>query len=69
MSFKREVEPRESRPSDQTVRRLTFPTAPVQRIIPKRSSGWDPYEVWRTRVKTSEKTVEANPAERLSILG
>jgi hypothetical protein len=20
-------------------------------MIPRRSSGWDPYEVWRTRVK------------------
>ena len=30
---------------------MPFPGNAEQRMIPRRSSGWDPYEVWRTRVK------------------
>ena len=34
--------------------RETTATVPTQRIIRKRlSPSWDPYEVWRTRVKAS----------------
>ncbi len=25
-----------------------------QRMLPQRSSAWDPFEVWRTRVKTGQ---------------
>ena len=36
------------------------------RLTRRRSSGWDPYEVWRTRVKGEEQTptddAEASPA-------
>lgn len=36
------------------------------RVARRRSSGWDPYEVWRTRVKGEEDTpaddAEASPA-------
>lgn len=27
-----------------------------QRMLPKRSSAWDPFEVWKTRVKASPGT-------------
>lgn len=35
------------------------------RVPRRRSSGWDPYEVWRTRVKADQDPqdeAEANPA-------
>ena len=51
MSYKkREVEPL-GYPPEQTIRPPTFPGNASQRMIPRRFSGWDPYEVWRTRVK------------------
>lgn len=52
MSYKkREVEAQLSHPPEHTIRSTPFPGFATQRMIPRRSSGWDPYEVWRTRVK------------------
>ena len=31
---------------------LTDPTR--QRMLPRRSNAWDPFEVWKTRVKTPQ---------------
>lgn len=51
MSYKKtEVEPL-GYPPEQTIRSAPFPGKASQRMMPRRSSGWDPYEVWRTRVK------------------
>lgn len=52
MSYKKREEVQLSHPSLHPVRPTPFPGNPAQRMIPRRSSGWDPYEVWRTRVKT-----------------
>ena len=46
-----EVEAQVSYPPETAIRPIPFPGNPAQRMIPRRSSGWDPYEVWRTRVK------------------
>ena len=52
MSYKiREAEAQLSYPPEHTIRPTPFPGNASQRMIPRRSSGWDPYEVWRTRVK------------------
>jgi hypothetical protein len=48
---KREVEAQLSHPPAPALRPTPFPGNSAQRMIPRRSSGWDPYEVWRTRVK------------------
>ena len=40
-----------SHPPEHATRPAPFPVNASQRMIPRRSSGWDPYEVWRTRVK------------------
>jgi hypothetical protein len=55
MNYKREVE---SHPPDYAIRPTPFPGNTVQRMIPRRSSGWDPYEVWRTRVKAPRDPAE-----------
>jgi hypothetical protein len=52
MSYKLEVETQLSHPPEHAIRPIPFPGNAAQRMIPRRSSGWDPYEVWRTRVKT-----------------
>ena len=51
MNRKSEVEAQMSHPSETTSRTIPFPGTATQRMIPRRASGWDPYEVWRTRVK------------------
>lgn len=59
MSYKnREVEAQLSHPPAHAVRPTPFPGSPTQRMIPRRSSGWDPYEVWRTRVKAPRDPVD-----------
>jgi hypothetical protein len=50
MNRKSEVEAA-SHPPETTSRPIPFPGNPAQRMIPRRATGWDPYEVWRTRVK------------------
>ena len=40
-----------SHPPETISRPIPFPGNATQRMIPRRASGWDPYEVWRTRVK------------------
>lgn len=51
MKPKREAEPGLSHPPETSNRPTPFPGNGAQRMIARRSSGWDPYEVWRTRVK------------------
>ena len=51
MNRKSEVEAHVSHPPEITSRPIPFPGNATQRMIPRRASGWDPYEVWRTRVK------------------
>ena len=51
MKHKREVETQMSHPSEHATRPTLFPVNAAQRMIPRRATGWDPYEVWRTRVK------------------
>jgi hypothetical protein len=51
MNYKREAEAPVSHPPEQAIRPAPFPGNIGQRMITRRSSGWDPYEVWRTRVK------------------
>lgn len=51
MSAKRKLEARLLYPPERdSLRGPVVSTAPP-RLFPKRSSGWDPYEVWQTRVK------------------
>jgi hypothetical protein len=63
MKCKREVEPQGGYPPDHAI--TPFPGNAAQRMIPRRSSGWDPYEVWRTRVKATRAPV----AEALEKVG
>ena len=58
MTKKPEVEAPTSYPLQLTIRPLPFPGNAAQRMIPRRSSGWDPYEVWRTRVKEAPRAPE-----------
>lgn len=58
MKHKREVEPQLSHPPDHAIRPTPFPGNAAQRMIPRRSSGWDPYEVWRTRVKAPREQAD-----------
>lgn len=46
-------------PSEHVTRPTPFPVNSGQRMIPRRFSGWDPYEVWRTRVKTPREQAPA----------
>ena len=60
MNYKNKgVEAPLSHPPTQAIRPTPFPGNPAQRMIPRRSSGWDPYEVWRTRVKAPRDPVDA----------
>ena len=53
MKYKREAETLLSHPPETGKRStIPFPGTAAQRMIPRRATGWDPYEVWRTRVKT-----------------
>ena len=60
MKPKREVEPATSHPPEPVHRPTPFPGNAAQRMIPRRSSGWDPYEVWRTRVKAPREAEEGD---------
>jgi hypothetical protein len=51
MNYKRDVPAALSHPPEHGIRPTPFPVHAAQRMIPRRASGWDPYEVWRTRVK------------------
>jgi hypothetical protein len=51
--IKKGLEPQTGYPRQHPVRPTPFPGNAGQRMIPRRSTGWDPYEVWRTRVKAS----------------
>ena len=51
MNYVQEVAPQLGNPPESANRPIPFPGNVTQRMIPRRSSGWDPYEVWRTRVK------------------
>jgi hypothetical protein len=51
MNRKSEVEAQLSYPPETSSKPIPFPGIAAQRMIPRRASGWDPYEVWRTRVK------------------
>ncbi len=55
MKSKQEVAPQLSHPSEPSVRTIPFPGNAAQRMIPRRSTGWDPYEVWRTRVRAAPR--------------
>ena len=58
MNPKRELETEFSHPSESANRPTPFPGNGSQRMLPRRSSGWDPYEVWRTRVKAAREPKE-----------
>ncbi len=60
MKYKPEAEARLSHPPETGNRPLPFPGNAAQCIIPRRSTGWDPYEVWRTRVKDASR----DPADK-----
>lgn len=57
---KREVELPLSYPPEHSIRPKPFPGNGSQRMLPRRSSGWDPYEVWRTRVKDARDPAEGD---------
>jgi len=63
MKYKREAEAQLRHPPEHTIRPKPFPGNASQRMIPRRSLGWDPYEVWRTRVKAPRDPVD----ERLDL--
>ncbi len=58
MNYKREAAAQLSHPPDHNIRPVPFPDNAAQRMIPRRASGWDPYEVWRTRVKAPRETAD-----------
>ena len=60
MNPKREAEPAMCHPPEPTNRPTLFPAKGSQRMIVRRSSGWDPYEVWRTRVKAQRDIAEGD---------
>jgi hypothetical protein len=43
-----------SRSTSRTASAATLTEQRPQRMLPKRSSAWDPFEVWRTRVKAGQ---------------
>lgn len=53
MNYKREAGT--NHPPETGNRTIPFPGPAAQRMIPRRATGWDPYEVWRTRVKTPSR--------------
>jgi hypothetical protein len=57
--------PGDSRPATGAKQDPAVTTLADARLTRRRSSGWDPYEVWRTRVKgedAPEDDAEASPA-------
>ncbi len=58
MSYRREAEAQFRHPPEHAFEPTPFPEKIPQRMIPRRSSGWDPYEVWRTRVKEPRDCAE-----------
>ena len=60
MKPKREVESALSHPPEHPSRPTPFPGTSPQRMLARRSSGWDPYEVWRTRVKAPREPEEGD---------
>ena len=62
--IKREVGPR-GYPSEPATRPTPFPVNAAQRMIPRRFSGWDPYEVWQTRVKPPREGGEMLDLEKV----
>jgi hypothetical protein len=56
MRAKRKVEAQLVYPPERNPVRETVRSTAAPRVFPKRSS-WDPYEVWRTRVKRSAGSV------------
>lgn len=57
MSAKRKVEARLVYPPERNSSNEPVVSAASPRLFPKRSSGWDPYEVWRTRVKGIARSI------------
>ncbi len=57
MRFKRKVEAL-SHPPEHHIRPKAFPANGSQRMLAPRSTGWDPYEVWRTRVKADRDSAD-----------
>jgi hypothetical protein len=63
MNFKREIrevvrEFLSSRPPRKMTASVALSPVAAQRVIPRRSTGWDPYEIWRTRVKAAREIAE-----------
>lgn len=58
--------PGEQRPATAAAHEPAVTALADARMTRRRSSGWDPYEVWRTRVKGEEQAptddAEASPA-------
>jgi hypothetical protein len=69
MKPKREAEPPLRHPPEHSNKLTPFPGHGAQRMIPRRSSGWDPYEVWRTRVKEPRDGGELVEGEKLDSAG
>ncbi len=44
----------QSPPTARSAPRGSLTEQSRQRMLPQRSSAWDPFEVWRTRVKTAQ---------------
>ena len=65
MNPKREAEAAMSHPSEPSNHPTPFPGKGSQRMIVRKSSGWDPYEVWRTRVKAQRDIAEADILDSL----
>ena len=68
MKPKREAEPLRH-PPEHSNRPTPFPGSGVQRMIARRSFGWDPYEVWRTRVKEPRDGDELAEGDKLDSAG
>ena len=39
------------------------PRSKIRSLIPRPVSGWDPYEVWRTRVKSPDSAITTAPLQ------
>ncbi|MDE2262997.1 MAG: hypothetical protein KGL45_10775 [Gammaproteobacteria bacterium] len=51
MSATRQLQARAARTPVADTTHPQAASATPARLLPERSSGWDPFEVWRTRVK------------------
>jgi hypothetical protein len=74
MNFKREIrevvmELLSNRPPRKMTASGALAAPAAQRVIPRRSSGWDPYEIWRTRVKAARETAESAESAESAALG